>query len=162
MTMNAKELKARYTQLYDQMATSNDVKNMQVFGRVMTSIMDWLIESKPTEAEEFICQLESIRWRNYLTVKEADRIVDGMSPSAPWTREKWLAAMRQHELPVEHVPSYNSYALYTTMCMIMSDSGDTLPKYVESDKLFHAVHDLAVDKLTDKDGVFDVRKYFSV
>jgi hypothetical protein len=160
--MNAKELKAKYTHLYDLMAGSNEVKNMQVFGRVMTSIIDWMIENKPAEAEEFICQLESIKWKNFLTPKEADRIVASMSPSAPWTREKWLTAMQQHELAVEHEPAYNRCALYVTMCMIMSDSGETLPKYVESDKLFDAVHDLAVDKLTDKDGVFNVRTYFGL
>lgn len=160
--MNAKELKAKYTQLYDQMAGSNDVKNMQVFGRVMTSIIDWMIENRPTEAEEFINQLESIKWKNFLTPKEAERIVVGMVPGAPWTREKWFAAMQQHGFATEHVPAYNQCAMYVTMCMIMSDSGETLQKYVGQEKLFHAVHDLAVDKLTDKDGVFDVRKYFGV
>lgn len=160
--MNAKELKAKYTQLYDLMAMGNEVKHMQVFGHVMTSMMDWMIQNKPAEAEEFICQLESIKWKNYLTPKEADRIVDGMEPSAPWSRDKWLTAMRQHDLPVEHEPSYNRCALYVTMCMIMSDSGDTLPKYIEEDKLFNAVYDLAVDKLTDKDGVFNVREYFKI
>jgi hypothetical protein len=162
MATTAKELKTKYTQLYDRMAGSNDVKNMQVFGRVMTSIIDWMIENEPSEAEEFINQLESIRWKNFLTSKEAERIVAGMVPAAPWKRDKWLAAMQQHGLATEHVPAYNQCALYVTMCMIMSDSGETLPKYVESDKLFPAVHDLALDKLTDKDGVFDVRRYFGV
>lgn len=48
------------------------------------------------------------------------------------------------------------------MNMIMSDSKATLEKYVESEYLFKLVHDLAVDKLTDKDSVFNVRSYFSL
>jgi hypothetical protein len=162
MATTAKELKTKYTQLYDRMAGSNDVKNMQVFGRVMTSIIDWMIDNKPSEAEEFICQLESIKWKNFLTPKEADRIVAGMMPAAPWTMEKWLAVMQQHSIATEHEPVYNRCALYVTMCMIMSDSGETLPKYIKQEDLFEAVHDLAVDKLTDKDGVFEVRRYFGV
>jgi hypothetical protein len=162
MATSAKELKAKYTQLYDLMAGGSEVKHMKVFGRVMTSMMDWMIENKPAEAEEFICQLESIKWKNFLTTKEADRIVSGMTPPAPWTNDKWLAAMQRHGLAIEHVPAYNRCALYVAMCMIMSDSGETLQKYVEQEKLFDSVHDLAVDKLTDKDGVFNIRTYFGV
>ena len=160
--MSAMEMKAQYTQLYDHMAQSNDLKQMKTFGNVMGEMMEWFIQNKPDVAQDWIDQLESIKWKNYLTAKEADRIVAGMVPAAPWSREKWLAAMTQHELPTEHEPAYNRCALYVTMCMIMSDSGDTLPKYIESGKLFNAVHDLAVDKLTDKDGVFCVRSYFGL
>ena len=46
--------------------------------------------------------------------------------------------------------------------MVMSDSGSTLKKYVSEENLFDVVYELAVDKLTDKDGVFSIRKYFSV
>lgn len=48
------------------------------------------------------------------------------------------------------------------MQMIMSDSSETLSKYVEQEDLFPLVYDLAVDKLTDKDGVFNIRHYFGV
>lgn len=53
-------------------------------------------------------------------------------------------------------------ALWVTMNMIMSDSSDTLADYVPEDRIFNFVHDLAVDKLTDQDGVFSVRKYFGL
>lgn len=35
-------------------------------------------------------------------------------------------------------------------------------KYIDEQNLFKAVYDLAVDKLTDKDGRFSIRKYFDV
>ena len=44
----------------------------------------------------------------------------------------------------------------------MSDSSETMKKYVDEDNLFNMVYDLAVDKLTDKDKVFNIRDYFHV
>lgn len=48
------------------------------------------------------------------------------------------------------------------MNMIMSDSSATLGKYIANGDLFKLVHDLAVDKLTDSDGVFSIRRYFNL
>ena len=160
--MTTTELKEQYTTLYDYMAQSRDPKNMKVFGCVMTEMMDAMLQKMPTEAEEMIQKLEAIRWKNYLTTKEADRIIANMEPKAPWTRDEWRKAMEQHDYALEHQPEYNRCAIYVVMNMLMSDSGDTLAKYVEKENLFSAVHDLAVDKLTDKDGVFNVRSYFGI
>jgi len=85
-----------------------------------------------------------------------------MIPKAPWSREQWKAAMEQNGYDLEEEPCYNKCALYVTMNMIMSDSSQTIMKYVEDGDMFKMVHDLAVDKLTDKDDVFSVRKYFNV
>ena len=70
--------------------------------------------------------------------------------------------MTQHSFELSHEPCYNSCALWVTMNMIMSDSSETLKKYVAEEDMFKAVHDLAVDKLKDKDGVFNIRSYFGV
>ena len=64
--------------------------------------------------------------------------------------------------PLEEWPCYNKCALYVTMNMIMSDSSATLSHFVNSGELFKLVHELALDKLKDKDGVFNVRRYFEV
>ena len=100
-------------------------------------------------------------WENYLTHKEAERIISEMIPKAPWTKEQWESAMEQHGFQTENEPCYNKCALWTTMSMIMSDSAETLAKYTENGKLFSIVHDLAVDKLTDEDKRFNIRKYFN-
>lgn len=156
------EIKEQYTALYDYMAQSRDPQNMKAFGHVMTEMMEWLATNKPDIAEEMVMKLEGIRWKQYLTPKEAEKIVANMNPKAPWTRDQWKQVMIDHEYPLEQQPEYNSCALYATMNMLMSDSGDTLAKYIEKDNLFSAVHDLAIDKLTDKDGVFNIRSYFGV
>ena len=160
--MNAQELKEKYSSLYDYMATSGKPEYMKTFGRVMTCMMDDVIANSTSKAEEYVEKLESIRWNNFLTAKEAEKIVSEMKPKAPWSREQWKSAMEQHGFELEHEPYYNRCALWVTMNMIMSDSSETLAKYVGSDKLFDAVYELAVDKLTDKDGKFDVRSYFGV
>lgn len=158
--MNANELKERYSELYEYMAMSKDPKNMKLFGHVMNEMMDWLIANKPDAAENWVNKLESVKWKNYLTPKEADVIVSRMEPKAPWSREQWKDAMEKNGFDMYLEPYYNSCALWVVMNMIMSDSSATLSKYVSGENLFKAVHDLAVDKLTDADGKFMIRNYF--
>lgn len=160
--MTPEEMKKKFTELYELMAASGKISYMHTFGNVHKEMMDWFITNKPELAQEWLDKLEAIKWKNYLTSKEAEKIISGMSPAAPWKKDQWKQAMIEHEFAVEHEPDYNSCALYTTMNMIMSDSGETLKKFVDAENLFNAVHSLAVDKLTDKDGIFNIRNYFSV
>lgn len=151
--MTSEEMRDEFYALYNMMANSNEVAFMRTFGNVHKEMMEWFIENNPDLAQEWIEKLESIRWKNYLTPKEAKKIVDNMTPEAPWPREQWLAAMEEHGYDTDREPCYNSCALWVTMNGIMSDSSTTLTKYVSSDDMFSAVYDLAVDRLTDKDGM---------
>lgn len=160
--MTQEEMKKEYMALYEYMANSKDPKNMKTFGRVMTTMIEDMIASNPNKADEYISRLESVKWKQYLTQSEADKIVASMEPKAPWTREQWNDAMQKSGFAVEEWPWYNRCALYTTMNMIMSDSSESIKKYVEPDKLFPFVHCLAIDKLKDKDGKFVIREYFGV
>lgn len=158
--MTADEMKKEFESLYNLMANSHEVAYMRTFGNVHKEMMEWMIANKPDLAQEWIWKLEAIKWKNYLTPKEAESIVANMNPRAPWSRDQWKSAMAQHGFDLEKEPCYNSCALWVTMNMIMSDSSETLSKYVDSDNMFKAVYDLAVDKLTDKDSMFDIRRYF--
>lgn len=160
--MTSQEMKERYMALYEYMANSKKPENMKVFGRVMTTMMGDMIANSPAKAEEYINKLESIKWCNYLTPAEADKIVASMEPKAPWSRDQWKQAMMQHQLELEEWPCYNRCALYVTMNMIMSDSSDTLSEIIGNGDLFLAVYKLAVNKLKDADARFNVRKYFEV
>ena len=155
-------MKKEFYALYDRMASSKNVSYMRTFGNVHKEMMEWMIANRPNDAMEWIEKLESIRWKNYLTPREAEEIVAVMIPKAPWSREQWKAAMAQHGYDMEHEPCYNQCALWVVMNMLMSDSSATFEKFVDSGDLFQFVHALAVDKLTDKDGIFDVRHYFDV
>ena len=155
-------MRNEFLSLYNMMAESEDVSNMHTFGNVHKEMMDWFIQNKPDLAQEWLGKLDSIRWNNFLTQQEAESIVSKMEPKAPWSREQWRNAMDEHGYETEDEPYYNSCSLWVTMDMIMSDSSDTIGKYVSTDRLFDFVYDLAVDKLTDEDSVFAVRKYFDV
>lgn len=150
------------TTVADGIELFQNVEFMRTFGNVHREMMEWFIVNKPDLAQEWLDKLESIRWKNYLTPEEAEKIVAGMKPDAPWPRDKWNAAMAQHGFDTEREPAYNSCALWTEMNKIMSDSSDTIAKYIEEDKLFEFIYSLAVDNLTDKDGVYNIRTYFGL
>ena len=164
--MNQTELKERYDALYDYMAQSQDPKNMKAFGCVMNQMMDYLILNKPDVAEEMVDSLEAIKWRQYLTPKEAEKIVASMDPKGPWSRELWKSAMESLGLPLEEPPYYNKCALWTEMNKIYSDFGEEIASLIgkplsPSDKdIVAACYKMALKNLKDKDGVYDIRKYF--
>ena len=159
-------MKDRYTGLYDYMAQSQDPKNMKAFGCVMTEMMDWLMANKPEVAEEMIDKLEAIKWRQYLTPKEAEKIVAGMDPKAPWPRDQWKATMESFGLPLEEMPDYNRCALWVEMNKIYSDYGEEIASLLgkplqPTDKdIITACYKMALKNLKDKDGVYNIRKYF--
>lgn len=120
-------------------------------------------------AEEWVERLSAIKWKNYLTASEAEQIVSAMKPAAPWKRDVWRQAMESLGLETEDKPYYNSCALWTVMNMVYSDSSETLAKImgstvneIESSKMVKAVYELALDKLEDEDGRFNVRRYFGL
>lgn len=160
--MTPEEMRKKFHELYQLMATSNNVAFMHIFGNVHKEMMEWFIQNKPAEAQEWLEKLCAIKWKNYLTPKEAEAIVAKMIPKAPWTREQWRQAMEQSGYELEMEPCFNRCALWVTMNMIMSDSSETLSKYVNSGDLFKVVHELAMDKLCDKDNVFNIRTYFGL
>ena len=161
-------LKERYDGLYDYMANSKDPKNMKAFGCVMTEMMDVMIQKMPAEAEDMIDKLEAIKWHQYLTPKEAQKIVDGMDPKGPWTRDAWLQTMQQFGLPVDDAPYYNRCALWVEMNKMYSDFGDEIAALLgkpltPTDKdIIAACYKMALKTLRDKDGVYDIRRYFGV
>lgn len=160
--MNQEEMLKEFYALYNLMANSQKVENMHTFGMVHKEMFEWFVANKPELAQEWLDKLESIKWKNYLSQKEADKIVADMNPSAPWSRDQWRAAMKEHGFEMDKEPYYNRCALFVTMNMKMSDSGETLAKYIAGDKMFEAVYNLAVDSLTDKDGRFKIREYFGL
>ena len=163
--MNTQEMKQKYTMLYDLMSASGKTANMKLFGEVLTDMMDWMIQNKPDYAQEAIERLCAIKWDNYLTRKEAEKIVSEMVPTAPWSYDLWKKALDALGLTTEHEPEFNSYALWTTMNMLYSDHVETLAMAmgvstaeISPEVFYH----LAKDLLKDKDGKFNIRSYFGV
>ncbi len=164
------ELKERFDELYSMMSASTEVENMRLFGSVMRKMMGDMIEVHPAEAEEYIDTLEAMKWSNYLTHKEAEKIVAGMKPKAPWSWQTWVQAMESFGIKTEEIPYYNPCALWVAMNMVYSDNAETLAEKVwekplaeiPTEKLVSVMNALALDYLKDEDGVFNIRKYFDV
>lgn len=167
--MTPQEMKEKYTMLYDYMSASRKTENMMLFGHVMTEMMDWMIANKPENAQEWLDKLCAIKWKNYLTPKEAEKIVSEMIPKAPWSRDAWLKAMESNELEKEEEPYFNSCALFVTMSSIYTDHVQTLAKIVGTpledipeDELFEAIYLLAIDRLKDRDAKVDIRHMYAL
>lgn len=167
--MEQKEMMSEFNTLYGSMVTSNKPENMRTFGDVMKCMMKDMVTMKPELAQEYIGKLESIKWKNYLTKKEAIAIVSEMNPNGGWDYGEWEKAMEAQDARMEDSPYYNKYALFVTMNMIFSDSANTIAviagktlQEISKDEMFADVHMLALDKLEDKDGNFGIRQYFHV
>ena len=167
--MTTQELMERYTSLYDLMSASKNPAYMKTFGNVMNDMMAWVIHNQPELARGWISKLDSIRWKNYLTSNEAEEIVSEMEPVAPWTHDVWKRAMESIGLPMEDDPCYNSFALWTEMNKVYSDSSESIAKImgvplsnVNTDAMVKATYSLAVDNLKDEDGHYSIRRYFSI
>ena len=167
--MNQEEMRKEFHALYDMMAASSNINYMRTFGAVHKEMMEWMIQNKPEQAEEYLNKLESIRWRNYLTQKEAEKIVASMQPRAPWNREQWRQAMDSLGLTKEYEPYYNTCALWVTMNKVYSNSSETIARImgmevdeVPSDKMVKAAYNLALDDLCDTDSKVSIRHAYGL
>lgn len=163
-------MKEEFLNLFDYIINSNDEHKMHVLGNMVKSMMNHIIATNPTAAQDYIDVLQSVKWHNYLTHKEADQIIANMTPKPMWGKGTWEQAMSNLELQMEKEPYYNKCALYVTMSMITSDSGETLSNImglstaqaVTNTEFIKAVYKLALDKLEDKDQMFNIRTYFKL
>ena len=167
--MNAQEMKEKYYELSEYMAQSKDPKNMKLFGDVLTSMFMWASDAKPEMAHEWLGVLEGVLWKQYLSQKEAQKIVDGMNPKAPWPYDTWKQAMNQLGLPLEEEPCYNRFALWCEMNKQYSDQGETVAELlgmpltqIPADKIVPAMYKMALNLLKDKDKVYNIRSYFGL
>ena len=167
--MDKNEMKEKWEELYGIMEGSRNPKVMMLFGEVMKVMMERSISYDQMFAEKMLEKLCAVKWKNYVTAEEADSVVLKMDPQPGWSREQWMKLMERFNLPLEEEPYYNKWALYLTMCMKVSDSKASmarlmgkLPTELTADELATGAHILAMDVLKDKDGVFDLRRYFGL
>lgn len=167
--MDKNEMKQKWDELYAIMESSNNPKLMKLFGEVMKLMMERSIHYDQMFAEKMLEKLCAVKWKNYVTAEEADSVVAKMDPQPGWTREQWTRLMERLGLPLEESPYYNQWAAYLTMCMKVSDSKVSiarlmgkLPTELTEEELATGAHLLAMDVLKDKDGVFDLRRYFNL
>ena len=165
---NMEEMMEKFDKLYQKMSVSNNVEDMQLFGRVMREAIRELATVRPERAEEMLDELCAINWKNYLTRREAEEIISKMVPEAKWSQDQIERMLKEEGAPMSEEPYYNEYALWVEMSKIYSDSGRTLKEYLErvgadaDGLLFDIIYHLALDHLKDRDGAYDIRRYFKL
>ena len=145
-------LQERYESLYNEMANSNDIKKMKLFGSVLNEMMERAINHDTSFAEQEIEKLESMGWHQYLTQKEAKSIYDTFDSKYKWSYDVWEKALNSFDLELERKPYFNKYALWVTMNYIYSTHGETIAQKILETRLD--------DDLLNRDERFNVRDYF--
>lgn len=163
------DLKQRYESLYNKMVDSKDVKNMMLFGAVMSEMMERAIQRDTLFAQQAIEKLESMNWHQYLTKSEAEKICESISPRYEWSFDVWEKALKSLELENEKSPSFNKYALWALMNVMYFKHSDTLSQKileltaedVTEEQMIQIIHALAVDLLTGgENNKFNIKEFF--
>lgn len=166
--MTTEQKQNEFLERYDSIISSGDKEQMECLGAMVKRTMRWLIANEPEIADQAIDMLDGNTGdcKNTLTREEAERLSERMDPKPAWTLKQLDEILGSMKLPTSEAPYYNKWALLTTMLMIQSDSGDTLKRILHAgdkdDRLTTAIYKLSLDKLKDKDGVFDIRSYFGI
>lgn len=108
-----------------------------------------------------------IRYKNYVTEREAMNIVDNMvnfdnSKGAKWSPDDVKNAIASIGGKCEMDGEYNWWSMYVTIEMVHSDEWGVLKNIVEPSKEAAVCYELAKAKLLDKDGIYNVRTYFQL
>lgn len=167
------EMLSRYNYLYDKMKESIDPKNMKIFGEAEKWIFKEIVSSHPDLAEKWLTHLEAVEWKNYLSRGEADniskRIVnqDG-TKGFHWTHESFMKLVSGFGGECNKEPIYNCCALWVTANNIYSDHAKSIAEdmgykslsEVPDERIARSCYNKAIERLTDADGGYNIRKYF--
>lgn len=172
--MSKEDIMKRYKELYNSMATSNDLSKMLLFGDVLTWVMGKMAVMHPDIAENMISHLEACEWNNYLSEKEAMNINkrtinQDKTRGFHWGHDAFVRAVNALGGKPEDKPCYNSYALCVLANNIYADHANSIAEdmgfnnaqQVPNDKMALSCYKKALEKFKDTDNRFDIRKMFS-
>jgi hypothetical protein len=171
--MTTEELYQQFLSRYDGIIRGGIEGDMERLGEMTKRVIRWMSVNEPALAAQAIAILDGEdkkkEFCNYLTEQEARAIVEGMVPSPKWELEKLEEMLRNAGLPTDEPPYFNRWALLTDMCKIQSDNFSTLKSIIgspghpaTSEEMLAAIYQLALNDLRDKDGKFNIRKYFDL
>lgn len=145
----------------------SDSKVMAMFNEHYKKMAHTMAEKSPAYFEAWVDNLyaciEGKDWNQFLTHKEAEVIIDEMTPSARWTIEEVEVACTELGVICEKKPAWNLPALATAMNMEASDHAkSTAMLALEPEKEIKLIYMRAVEKLEDGDGLFDIRYYYKL
>lgn len=167
--MDKQQMQQQFLSRYDSIIQSGDTRQMERLGAMVKRVMGWMFKYEPQVAAQALALLDdntATDYANRLTEQEARNIVAQMVPQPAWTMQGLTASLQSMGLPGDVPPHFNLWALLTTMLMIQSDEGESLKEAIHAndrdERLLRLVYKLAVNRLEDQDGKFDIRKYFGL
>ena len=167
--MDKQQMEQQFLARYDSIIQSGDTRQMERLGAMVKRVMGWMFKYEPQVAAQALALLDedtTTDYANRLTEQEARNIVAQMVPQPAWTMQGLTASLQSMGLPGDVPPHFNLYALLTTMLMIQSDEGESLKDAIHAndrdERLLRLVYKLAVNRLEDQDGKFNIRKYFGL
>lgn len=162
-------MEQQFLSRYDSIIQSGDTRQMERLGAMVKRVMGWMFKFEPQVAVQALALLDedtATDYTNRLTEQEAKDIVSQMVPQPTWTMQGLISSLQSMGLPGDVPPHFNLYALLTTMLMIQSDEGESLKEAIHAndsdERLLRLVYKLAVNRLEDQDGKFNIRKYFDL
>lgn len=167
--MDKQQMQQQFLARYDSIIQSGDTRQMERLGAMVKRVMGWMFKYEPQVAAQALALLDdntATDYTNRLTEQEAKNIVAQMVPQPAWTMQGLTASLQSMGLPGDVPPHFNLWALLTTMLMIQSDEGESLKEAIHAndrdERLLRLVYKLAVNRLEDQDGKFNIRKYFGL
>lgn len=167
--MDKQQMEQQFLSRYDSIIQSGDTRQMERLGAMVKRVMGWMFKYEPQVAAQALALLDedtATDYANRLTEQEARNIVAQMVPQPAWTMQGLTASLQSMGLPGDVPPHFNLWALLTTMLMIQSDEGESLKEAIHAndrdERLLRLVYKLAVNRLEDQDGKFNIRKYFGL
>lgn len=167
--MDKQQMQQQFLSRYDSIIQSGDTRQMERLGAMVKRVMGWMFKFEPQVAAQALALLDdntATDYANRLTEQEARNIVAQMVPQPTWTMQGLTASLQSMGLPGDVPPHFNLWALLTTMLMIQSDEGESLKDAIHAndrdERLLRLVYKLAVNRLEDQDGKFNIRKYFGL
>lgn len=161
------EIKKRYEELYEVMATSKDPTKMRTFGEAEKWAFRKVAERDPSMAQMWLDKLEPVMWKNYLSKVEAEAIVskfvnaDG-TIGAHWSYDTMRSAVESLGAVMSEEPFFNCWALWATMNMLYSDHAKSVNDFVPKEEQVKFYYAQAIEKLKDADRPHFVREYFEI
>lgn len=160
--MNALE---KYHKLYQEnLVHGNDEKIRSMFGEHMSELVEIIYSKIPQVIDDFVDDLESgiesTKWHNYLTEKEAKMILSKLNPAAKWTISDVENTCDNLGVPYENKPHWNLPALAVAMNAINSDFKSLRGLFDDETKYVSQVYKMAVEMLEDIDNPRYIRKRY--
>lgn len=165
--MENTDLKEKLLEIIEEVKASDDKDDIKLSLCMLKDVFLCLLEVAPEKAKELLQGYEgSLRYYNFLTEEEAEKIVasfvnsDG-SKGAKWGMDELFAKVEEFGGKVDYQPYYNKYALYAVMNMYDSDHSSVINKWTNNSATYPQIcYDFAVSTLKDKDRQYWVRDYF--